>query len=271
MKTILITIALLIGLSMQGQNMYLDNYQVIDISLNDTVIRSAYQYDNDWKLTGRVKLGPNTSDSTVYVYENDTLLSYMGLYLEYYDDVIALLVDNDPPALVSRLYMHDNGDSHYRIIENEEQDYFIYEWNEMSNMTILGTDFGYGAVYIYGSYLNPLYQSKKSYKITYESSVNFIDYYVEDDGDTHVYQVVESIENYPTRVNYYINDVHRSVYIYEYNIVSDVGENILGNYTVISIDYYDIMGRKISKPEKGFYIERKTTNKGIISTKYFIQ
>jgi len=40
-------------------------------------------------------------------------------------------------------------------------------------------------------------------------------------------------------------------------------------HTVLSIDYFDLYGRKIPKPKQGFYIERKLTNKGIISTKYF--
>jgi hypothetical protein len=42
-------------------------------------------------------------------------------------------------------------------------------------------------------------------------------------------------------------------------------------YIVLRTDYYDIMGRKISKPDKGFYIERIITSQGVISKKYHIQ
>ena len=40
---------------------------------------------------------------------------------------------------------------------------------------------------------------------------------------------------------------------------------------VLSTTYFNLLGQQIDKPTKGFYIERKVTNKGIISTKHFIQ
>ncbi len=52
---------------------------------------------------------------------------------------------------------------------------------------------------------------------------------------------------------------------------TDIPEYLSEPHTVLEIEYYDVMGRKISKPTKGFYIECKTTDKGIISQKYFIQ
>jgi hypothetical protein len=42
-------------------------------------------------------------------------------------------------------------------------------------------------------------------------------------------------------------------------------------HTVLSVDYYDLLGRKIPKPKQGFYIERKVTDKGVFSTKHYIQ
>jgi len=39
---------------------------------------------------------------------------------------------------------------------------------------------------------------------------------------------------------------------------------------VLSVSYFDILGREIIKPNRGFYIERTTTSKGIISKKYYI-
>lgn len=41
-------------------------------------------------------------------------------------------------------------------------------------------------------------------------------------------------------------------------------------YKVLSVNYFDILGREIIKPNKGFYIERTTTTKGIICKKYYI-
>ena len=52
---------------------------------------------------------------------------------------------------------------------------------------------------------------------------------------------------------------------------TDVPEYASKLHTVLSVDYFDLYGRMIPKPNKGFYIERKITDKGIISKKYFIQ
>lgn len=40
---------------------------------------------------------------------------------------------------------------------------------------------------------------------------------------------------------------------------------------ILSTEYYDFYGRRISKPKTGLYIEVQITNKGIISRKYFVR
>lgn len=53
--------------------------------------------------------------------------------------------------------------------------------------------------------------------------------------------------------------------------VADTPESVSVPHKVISVEYFDLLGRQISKPVKGFYIERKHTDKGIISTKHYVQ
>ncbi len=61
---------------------------------------------------------------------------------------------------------------------------------------------------------------------------------------------------------------HR-IYLYEW-VMQDYTVGIPEHSPeVLSTSYFNLLGQEISKPKKGFYIERKLTNKGIISTKYF--
>lgn len=56
------------------------------------------------------------------------------------------------------------------------------------------------------------------------------------------------------------------------DVAVGVSEFLTEPTRVLHVDYFDLHGRHyISKPSKGFYIERKITNNGIISKKYFIQ
>lgn len=64
------------------------------------------------------------------------------------------------------------------------------------------------------------------------------------------------------------------IHLYEVviqNSLVDIPETHSTPYTIISVDYFDLLGKKILKPKKGMFIERKITNKGIFSTKYYIQ
>ena len=85
-----------------------------------------------------------------------------------------------------------------------------------------------------------------------------------------VYSVDETLNDYPTVVTLIAPEFERTIY-FEYNITTDVAENPADHVTVLQTDYFDMHGRKIPKPTKGFYIERKVTDKGIISTKHFIR
>ena len=47
-------------------------------------------------------------------------------------------------------------------------------------------------------------------------------------------------------------------------------DEVYQDLKVYNTQYYDVMGRKVSNPSKGLYIEVQTTNIGEISTKRFI-
>ena len=58
--------------------------------------------------------------------------------------------------------------------------------------------------------------------------------------------------------------------IFNLNQMVSVDE-IYHGIKVYNTQYYDVMGRQVSKPSTGLYIEVQTTNLGEISTKKFIQ
>ena len=57
--------------------------------------------------------------------------------------------------------------------------------------------------------------------------------------------------------------------IFNLNSMVSVGE-VHQDFKIYNTQYYDLMGRKVSNPSKGLYIEVQTTNIGEISTKIFI-
>ena len=89
--------------------------------------------------------------------------------------------------------------------------------------------------------------------------------------DYYEFEVIEQYMEYPLVIYEYINgNLDYKIY-YHYNIIDDIPEVPSRPHEIMSVDYYDITGRKIPKPTNGFYIMSETTDKGIINTKHYIR
>ena len=268
MKTILITIALLIGLSIQAQEMArLSGWT--EFNSDGTVERSFEclydEYDELKIINDRI-----TDDDIfqTYNYDNDTMYERFNYvystitYYEYTDDTVFLIKDGD----TTHMY---NIDEEYQIIQGG-----YYQWE---NGNVISSEDGWTATY--QEYRNPWLFAQLYLKGTWwvsgisNGSYNLLDKATSTNGYEHTMEVVESIDDkWPLKILLKSNgDLEKSFVVEYHDWITDTPEIPARPYTVLSINYYDLMGREIQKPKQGFYIERKTTDKGVISKKYFIQ
>lgn len=270
MKTILIFILMLVGMMSCGQTLKLMNVFIWNQD-GHLLWHYEYTYDDNFNLERIDK--EFFSDIWSYYYSNDTLVMQTFEYApgdtaftmyDYYADSI---VEFDPNIEnLGGVYLLDS-DGHITSYESA----FIsraYLWAD--DNCISRTDNGVNHTITYHTLTNPFYEENKYFKLSVEGSVNFDNYTI---GNGYNYNniVTETIGNYPLKVERYIDGELSYKYQFDYEIINDVPEAQPGYSNVFSIDYYDILGRKIPKPNKGFYIERKTTDQGIVSKKYFIQ
>lgn len=274
MKNILTISILLIGMIGWGQQAKLDRWYFLYMD-GDTSTQCWYVYDSANNLKSihyyaenwffeegkcvKKEFGNNNNDYTYYEYFSDTLI------------VVTSPEEYPYPEYVYYYYLNEDG--------------FIYKWHDKDNeyvTDILWHEGNAVKTYMngvpkksreyYNWYRNPFYEESKYFKNDGifgfgSGSHNMIKHY----DTTQFYEVADDINGFPTKVNWYFNGNLLRIYHYEYrSITSDTPEIPIEPYTVHSVDYFDLMGRKIPKPTSGFYIERKTTDKGVISKKYFI-
>ena len=123
----------------------------------------------------------------------------------------------------------------------------------------------------YYEYLNPLYPSNKYLSWNPDGSYNYARTHYDEEGEVlRFYDVLQTTGDYPSIVMEYKDNREYELH-YEYIVVTATQEIPEENTQFISVEYFDIMGRKIHKPDKGFYIEHKITDKGSITTKHYIQ
>ena len=167
-------------------------------------------------------------------------------------------------------------DTSYNQGGSSVPDYYFH-WED-ENVVKQEYDFGtviYEISYTYYTeYLNPFYQVHKNFKrnenfIPNRSTYNLRHLSYNNRGNvTGEIMVIESIGPYPTYLRYANSDTY---IIIEYlEVITNIPETQSAPVTTLQTDYFDLYGRKIPKPNKGFYIERKITDKGIISKKYFV-
>jgi len=263
MKTILTITLLLIGMMGRGQEAKLDNWYHLTYPGNDTVNFVVYSYDSANNLK-KVYYRSHYYIPTTVNYRNDTLISRSNMlgsdYYYYSDDDTVMWISNS----------QGNTDTSYLRIDeyNEVIEYgggYSWNWEDGNCMEEIrwGEDTSWYREY-YSEYINPWYEENKYLRRgaqtgTYSGSYNLWSIHSFYGTDDVEFEVIESIGPYPTIIDYNSNGSLLSTYYFEYK------------YVIPSVDYFDMLGRKIAKPNKGFYIERKNTDKGIISTKRYMR
>ena len=279
MKTILITIALLIGLSITGQDSIprISEITYDYYSNSDNNYTMEYHYDSEDKLEFVYRKDYEGDTDYTYFYNNDTLYKSSRFAYKYYhyytsDSVITTDVngsihwifdiDENKQWLDNGYYTWYNGN----CVEGGNDWYATFQTNFRNPLIHTNLHFKAGWVVFYGNSYNLL-------KVMFNSSYNIMDTHYESDGNIRSLVVTDSIGEWPTKIEYWINDIFRGIWYIEYHdwILSSTPEISIDPHTVLQTDYYDMIGRSIEKPTQGFYIERKTTEKGIISKKYFIK
>ena len=274
-KTIIITMLMLIGMMGMAQEDYLLK-RFYRLNQGDTSYMYKFEYNEDFSLNN-YKLIINNGVFDEFTFENDTLITsqeYDRTYTYHYfeDSTIQIEWSGGDPDTAIRHYLDDQD----RVIHTYEPDGIIdHFYNEWEGDNVSKHSYNLmGVLYYftidYSEYLNPLYPVYKSLRLNSRSSWNYPTADYDEQGDPlRTYEVAETLGSYPTVVNGW--DEHNHELRYEYIVVTGVEDTPAKERTVLSVDYFDIMGRKMPKPNKGFYIERKTTDKGIISTKHYIQ
>lgn len=266
---------MLIGMMGMAQEDYLLK-RFYRLNQGDTSYMYKFEYNEDFSLNN-YKLIINNGVFDEFTFENDTLITsqeYDRTYTYHYfeDSTIQIEWSGGDPDTAIRHYLDDQN----RVVHTYEPDGIIdHFYNEWEGDNVSKHSYNLmGVLYYftidYSEYLNPLYPAFKSLRLNSRSSWNYQSAHYDEQGDLHYsFDVVETLGSYPTVVNGW--DGYNHELCYEYFVVTEIEEFPAEKGMVLSVDYYDLMGRKIPKPTKGFYIEVKTTDKGIVSTKHFIQ
>lgn len=284
MKTILTIILVLIGIVSWGQSAkvrYAE--QLIHGEYENYFDQWYYEYDSAANLKSIVWYADGAYLST-YNYEHDTLVnthwSDGDSYYVYNTDSVYYWDMYNGNQLIRQIYQLDSlGQVYEEYAPGGVNNYRSYEWED-GNCTKVHIDLGSviytDSIIYYSDYLNPFYIQNESIRTGvpgpfYNGSVNFLHEVYHGTGGHTEFRVLESTGPYPTHIDY--GELYNEDYIIiEYfDIIYGTTEIPSEPYTVLRVDYYDMMGRGIKKPTKGFYIERKTTDKGVISKKCFIQ
>lgn len=248
------------------------------ISNEDTTGRYDYDYDENFQLKTVIGFNKQGDTTNLWHYENDTIRYYSnsggGIRPYVYSDDSIIQYNSDTSQARSIYYLDEQDHvvhMHFSMITPED---FYQEWTGPNITKQTWELWGDTSSYVctYNEYLNPAYPSNKIIQNDIDGSYNMVERTYDGYGnEIYYYDVVESTDNYPLKIKVYRGNNLEYEFCFEYIIITQTPEFNEEPVNTHSINYYDLMGRKIQKPRKGFYIERKTTDKGTISKKYFIQ
>ena len=271
MKPILTALLILSGLIVSAQEMYLMKV-TSDYEGSEKTVITEFFYDDYGNLL-EMKTERYDPDDVPhhsgysYYYENDTLFQFYawpenyGWELVYTEDSIIKYPTNTSARIY---YVSDhvtNQIDSSRSINSDASFSFVWQ-----NDNVLNWGLGYEMTY-YEDVLNPYYHAFKYFRFDYQSSMNYLEYF----AVNSYFEVVDTLNGYPTEVrNYYFDNLGRT-YFFEYDyLYVNTSEITSEEPSILSVQYFDLMGRSIPKPDKGFFIERKATDKGVVATKHFI-
>lgn len=255
-----------------GQEKKLSNYYVLWPTSNDTNWHYKYTYDIDLNLEQIDKKSGTQVWSYHYMHDTLTMQTFINVagdtafitYYYYADSIVKL--NTFLGDTIRGVYLLDD----FNHIISYEDNYATesYDWDGENCYEKIKN--GNITTATYQSWINPFYEENKFFRLWIDGSYDFNEYTY---ANGNVYQniVIESEDGYPLYVERFENNEFLFRLYFDYLEISDINEVTPSSSKVLYIEYFDIMGRRINKPDKGIYIERKTTDKGIISTKYFKQ
>lgn len=264
MKQVLTIALLIIGMTGMGQNLYIREVMAYDTYTESSYLLANADYDDNWNVTAYRRYQSWGDTIAEYIFSNDTLVK-----INYSDLTRYLVHDEDTIKVYS-----SSGDEEFYVVN---EDYQITKGNDNLQMVWNNDDmielYNYGdlvELFSYTSNKNPYYNIFKTFRGYHNASFHQIEEIVYLDSEySQTWVVRDELYNYPTEVDFYIEGEHAYTYYYDYYIVTDIPVFSSDPGEVLSINFYDITGRKIEKPKRGFYIERKQTNRGVVTTKHF--
>lgn len=263
---------------LNAQNMFLK--KITTSTVSNFHIYNYYKYSADWKLDSVIEVSEIGDTIRLFLYNNDSLKaeiqsSNIWTFDYYGDDSIVEFTSsqaNGWNTYKSGIY-YLNSDfemSSYKVLDIDGNYLWtIYYTYDNGNCTEILQPDGLKETMNYGSYLNPILNERKYFRRAYQGSVNLIEF-----GDfrnaQYEFVVNSSLNNYPVIVDFYLDNELFSTIEHEYFDLTAVEENQIDDPSnIIDVTYFNLLGQKIEKPTKGFYIERNHTTNGIISKKKF--
>lgn len=266
---------MLVGFMVQGQKLL--KVHTKPAGEDTTFLKYRFNYTNSGYLSS-VLFTDSIADPShwlLYSYFKDTLTNIYKTkpsvhYIRPYPESIRELYGSSGDF--TDYYVNDD----YEIIGYQDTSFYSFDYTWVDgNLEEIWRDDSLFSHFEYSTdYINPFYDMFRTFKKTCWASYNLPDYGFDLHAEYFVETyVVDSQEGYPIKVEFYDGDgglLYTDYYVYD--VINEITYPRYSEpHTVLSVNYFDIMGREISKPKKGFYIERKVTDKGVISTKHFIQ
>jgi hypothetical protein len=275
-KLTLIIAFVIINVSFIGaQNMLLK--KTTSTSFNNSIIYDYYKYSVDWKLDSVVRVTQQGDTMMLFLFENDSLKTeiqpnYIFNYVYYGSDSIVQFTSMYPnwENYKSGIY-YINSDfemiSYNSLYQNGNISGTTYYTYENGNCTKILYNGGQIGTTDYSSFNNPYLNEKKYFRRGFQGSVNFLEH---DSSSNYQLDVVvnASLNNYPEMIDNYIDDELNSTMEFEYYNFTDITP-IHEIIEILEVTYYNLLGQKIDKPLKGFYIERISTPEGLFSKKKY--
>lgn len=261
-----------------GQNMLLK--KITSSTVNNYHLYDYYKYNADWKLDSIIEVNEAGDTIRLFLYDNDSLKaeiqpSSRWTFNYYGDDSIVEFTSSQTSGWNTyksgTYYINSDFEmSSYKMMDmGGNYLWTIYYTFVNGNCTEILQPDGLIETMDYSTYINPYLNEKKYFRRAFQGSVNFME-----TGDflNSYYELVvhSSLNNFPVKVDFYIDNELFITSEYEYYDFTSIGESqTYDTHKILDISYFNLLGQKIEKPVKGFYIERIINTKGAVSQKKF--
>lgn len=263
---------------MQAQEMYIK--KETSKTSDNWELYKLYNYDETMKLISTFLISQSGDTIIKNFYENERLkhvmLAGLDTKFEYQgDSVLELREQWDGSYLLSTVFFLNGA---HQVTESKLCDNLgnyigsiDYDW-EMGNCVNSENSIGGQEFMEYDNLVrNPYYNENKYFKRSFLGSLNQLTFGQFLTVD-YTFTIISTENEYPTEIEFSDSNGDTRTLYYEYHDPSGIGDGLQAqSFEVLSVNYYNLLGQEIQKPEHGFYIEIKITSKGISGKQFFIQ